>query len=209
MDRLLPELSGKGSDWGSNVKTRESGMPPEDLWQSFFDAKAILTKLGLDSNCGDVLEFGCGYGTFTVPAAQMIRGKVYALDIEPEMLAITRAKSMSADVKNVVLMLRDFVATGSGLADGSVDYVMLFNILHAEDPMVLLREAWRVLQHRGKLAIIHWNFDASTPRGPSMSIRPRPGQCRAWAEEVGFVAVSTTDVDLPPYHYGLVLEKGC
>jgi hypothetical protein len=51
-------------------------------------------------------------------------------------------------------------------------------------------------------------FDASTPRGPSMSIRPKPGQCRAWAEEVGFAAISPADIDLPPYHYGLVLEPG-
>ncbi len=189
------------------MKTRESGMPPEKLWQSFFDAKAILNKLGLDTNCGDVLEFGCGYGTFTIPAAQMIRGKVYALDIDVEMLTITESKAKLADVKNIVTMQRDFVEDGSGLADGSIDYAMLFNILHAEDPTVLLREAWRVLRPHGKLAIIHWNFDASTPRGPTMSIRPRPGQCRAWAENAGFVAISLSDIDLPPYHYGLLLVR--
>lgn len=36
-------------------------MPPEEMWQSFFDPIAVLTKLGLDTNCADVLEFGCGY----------------------------------------------------------------------------------------------------------------------------------------------------
>ena len=189
------------------MKTRESGMPPEEMWQSFFDPKAVLTKLGLDANCSDVLEFGCGYGTFTIPAAQMIRGKVYAMDIEPEMLAITGAKAKVAGAKNIELRQRDFVVNGSGLADSAVDYVMLFNILHAEERMALLCEAWRVLKPLGKLAIIHWNFDASTPRGPGMSIRPKPRQCRAWAEEAGFAAISPTDIDLPPYHYGLLLER--
>jgi SAM-dependent methyltransferase len=188
------------------MKTRESGMPPEEMWQSFFDSDGILTKLGLDSNCGDVLEFGCGYGTFTIPAAQRIRGTVYAIDIEPEMLAITGAKAKAVGAANIELLQRDFVVDGSGLADRTVDYVMLFNILHAQERMALLREARRVLRPHGKLAIIHWNFDASTPRGPSMSIRPKPGQCRAWAEEVGFAAISPSDIDLPPYHYGLVLE---
>lgn len=182
-------------------------MPPEEMWRSFFDPVAILTKLGLDANCGDVLEFGCGYGTFTIPAAQLIRGKVYAIDIEPEMIAITREKSKSLGVPNIDLMQRDFILDGSGLADRSVAYVMLFNILHAEERMVLLREAKRVLSPNGKLAVIHWNFDASTPRGPSMSIRPKPGQCRAWAEEVGFATTSPYDIPLPPYHYGLVMER--
>ena len=182
-------------------------MPSEEMWQSFFDPVRILNKLGLDASCRDVLEFGCGYGTFTIPAAQRIRGKVYAMDIEPEMLAITRAKADVDGVRNVELMQRDFVAEGSGLADGTVDYVMLFNILHAVERMALLREAWRVLEPSGRLAIIHWNYDASTPRGPSMSIRPQPGQCRAWAEEAGFAAISPSDIELPPYHYGLVFER--
>lgn len=188
------------------MKTRESGMPPEEMWQSFFDPNGVLTKLGLDSNCRDVLEFGCGYGTFTIPAAQRIRGTVYAIDIEPEMLAITGAKAKAVGAENIELLQRDFVVDGSGLADRTVDYVMLFNILHAQERMALLREARRVLRPHGKLAIIHWNFDASTPRGPSMSIRPKPGECRAWAEEVGFAAISPAEIDLPPYHYGLVLE---
>ena len=46
-----------------------------------------------------------------------------------------------------------------------------------------------------------------------MSIRPKPGECRTWAEEVGFVAISTCEIELPPYHYGLLLdavaEMGC
>lgn len=190
------------------MKTRESGMPSDELWQSFFDPKLVLTRLGLDSKCVDVLEFGCGYGTFTIPASQLVCGRVYAIDIEPKMIAITGAKSESLGIQNIELLQRDFVEEGSGVADNSVDYVMLFNILHAEERMVILHEARRVLRPNGKLAIIHWNFDASTPRGPNMSIRPKPGQCRAWALEAGFVPVLPADIDLPPYHYGVLLQRG-
>ena len=189
------------------MKTRESGMPPEEMWQGFFDPFAILTQLSLDANCGDVLEFGCGYGTFTIPAAGIVGGKVYALDLEPEMLTVTRSKADSANLHNIDVRQRDFVSEGTGLADQSVDYVMLFNILHAVERMELLHEAWRVLRPGGKLAIIHWNYDDSTPRGPSMSIRPKQGECRSWAEAAGFISLSPNDIDLPPYHYGLVLER--
>ena len=167
------------------MKTRESGMPEESVWVTFFTPEEVLHKLGLPSS-GDVVDFGCGYGTFTIPAARMISGTVHALDIEPEMVQATAAKAQEAGLNNVKTCLRDFVTEGTGLPDASVDYAMLFNILHAKRPDVLLREAPRGLKPGGKLGIIHWNYDPTMPRGPAMAIRPRPEQCRQWAESAGF-----------------------
>ena len=189
------------------MKTRESGMPDEALWSSFFTPEEVLAKLCLTPSCGDVVDFGCGYGTFTIPAARIVHGTVHALDIEAEMVAVTARKAAEAGLTNVRAERRDFVAEGTGLPDCSVDYAMLFNILHCEQPVALLREAWRVLRPSGLLAVIHWNPDPSTPRGPSMEIRPRPEQCRAWAESAGFHLHGPPRIDLPPYHYGLVLRK--
>ena len=53
------------------MKARESGMPEESVWAGFFAPETILRKLGLTSSCGDVVDFGCGYGTFTIPAARI------------------------------------------------------------------------------------------------------------------------------------------
>ena len=50
---------------------------------------------------------------------------------------------------------------------------------------------------------IHWNYDPTTPRGPSMSIRPRPEVCRQWLNQAGFT-VSGQIVNLPPVHYGIL-----
>lgn len=189
------------------MKTRESGMPEEKAWAAFFDPAAILARLGLDSEVGDLVEFGCGYGTFTIPAARVVAGCVHTFDIEPEMVERTRAKAAAAGLANVTASERDFVEDGLGLPDGSADYAMLFNILHARDPLALLRQAFCVLAPGGKLGIIHWRHDPTTPRGPPMNIRPTPAQCRAHAEEAGFRAVLPEPVDLPPYHYGLLLRK--
>lgn len=182
-------------------------MPEEGVWAGFFQPAAILGKLGLSAACGDLVEFGCGYGTFTIPAAKIVCGTVHALDLDPEMIAATEAAAAAAGLDNVRTRLRDFVAEGTGLPDSSVDYAMLLNILHAESPEVLLREAFRVLSSGGRLGIVHWNYDPTTPRGPSMEIRPRPEQCRGWAEQVGFRPLGPGIVDLPPYHYGMVLEQ--
>ena len=45
------------------------------------------------------------------------------------------------------------------------------------------------------------------PRGPSMDIRPKPEQCREWAERVGLQLAMPDKIDLPPYHYGWAMEK--
>ena len=103
--------------------------------------------------------------------------------------------------------MRDFMTEGTGLPDGCADYALVFNILHGEEPHVLLTEAARVLSSDGVLGIMHWRYDPITPRGPSLEIRPRPEQCRAWAEDVGFSADETEVIDLPPYHCGLVMRK--
>ncbi len=180
-------------------------MPEREMWERFFDPVKILTMLGINSQTGDVAEFGCGYGTFTIPAAKIIKGKIYAMDIEPEMIRITREEAKKNGLSNVQTVLLDFITEGSGLKDGSVDYAMLFNILHLEKPMVLINEARRILKAGGKLGIIHWNYDPATPRGPSINIRPKPEDCIKWAEEAGFR--NPIRYDLKPYHYGIVLEK--
>jgi len=189
------------------MKTRESGMPSEEMWQAFFSPSETLLALGLQKDMSDVTEFGCGYGTFTIPAAQIIRGTLHAFDIEADMIESTRGKAKQHDLSNVRLYQRDFVLNGTGLLDASVDYVMLFNILHAEAPDLLLAEAFRILHDDGTLGIMHWNYDPMTPRGPSMDIRPKPEQCAALAENTGFVIVQPL-VDLPPYHYGIIAKKG-
>ena len=125
------------------MKIRESGMPKEEEWNKFFDPIDALKLLGLSSSVMDVADFGCGYGTFTIPAAQIISGKIYAFDIEPEMIEVVKKKAKTLNLGNVKTILRDFVTTGSGLKDESVDYVFLFNILHFEKPYLLLNESYR------------------------------------------------------------------
>lgn len=189
------------------MKMRESGMPDEATWNRFFDTDAILFSLGIAGMEGDVVDFGCGYGTFSLTAAQMVRGRVYALDIEPEMIASTQAKARAKGLSNVRTLLRDFVRYGTGFGDATMSFAMLFNILHCAHPDDLLAEAYRVLAPGGHVGIIHWNHDPSTPRGPSMDIRPRPEQCMSWAESVGFRLAGPGLIDLPPYHYGLRMVK--
>jgi ubiquinone/menaquinone biosynthesis C-methylase UbiE len=121
------------------------------------------------------------------------------------MIEVVESKAKALSLNNVETILRDFLSDGSGLKGEWVDYVFLFNILHLEKPESLLKESYRILKAGGRVGIIHWNYDPKTPRGPPMNIRPRPEQCKRWAENVGFIFEKR--LDLKPYHYGLVLRK--
>lgn len=154
------------------------------------------------------MEFGCGYGTFTVALAPRVAGTLYALDIDPMMVGATSARAAHMGSCNITVEQRDFVAAGSGRSKGSVSFVMLFNILHIEDPLELLCEAHRILRDGGVATVIHWKHDIQTPRGPPSAIRPSPEQCRDWAERTGFRS-QRVSLQLPssPWHWGMWLQK--
>ena len=189
------------------MKVEDSGMPEVQVWESFFNPDSILSKLKLTPDLEEAIEFGCGYGTFTIPAARVIQGTLYAIDIEQAMLDFTNSSAQREKLLNVKCILRDFMSIGTGLADNSADYAMVFNILHTKNPVDLLKEAFRVLKVNGLVGIIHWNYDSTTPRGPAMDIRPNPEQCREWAVQAGFTPGNEGIIDLPPYHYGMTLVK--
>ena len=181
-------------------------MPDEHSWERLFDSRHVLRQLRLTRGNEEVVDFGCGYGTFSIAAARMTKGTIYALDIDPNMVAETASRAQQLGFANVRAIERDFLVNGTGLPVSSVDYVMLFNILHAEVVTGLLQEALRVLRPDGTLGVIHWIHDERTPRGPSLSIRPHPEQCAQWVAAAGF-QLSGPPIELPPYHYGLAGRK--
>jgi SAM-dependent methyltransferase len=182
-------------------------MPSAEQWESYFDAVGILRALGCAHWSGDAIEFGCGYGTFTIPIAQELSGTLYAIDIDPLMVAATAARVLQMGLKNVIVEQRDFVTEGCGRESQSATLALLFNILHIEDPIALLSEAHRVLRPGGLTAVIHWIYDERTPRGPPLDIRPRPEQCRAWGEEAGLRWLRDESLHGSPWHWGMLMQR--
>ena len=106
----------------------------------------------------------------------------------------------------MVCELRDCVNDGTGLPNNAVDYVMLFNILHAENPVDLLLEANRILVQGGKSGVTIGIIILQRREVLLMDIRPRPEQCQGWIQTAGFELIQPL-IDLPPYHYGIVAQK--
>lgn len=197
------------SRYGSIMKIRESGMPEESYWESLFDPVGFLETLGFSSGLESVADFGSGYGTFTLPLARYVRGSVYALDLELEMIEVLRDRAAQAGIANIIPLQRDLFLEGSGLAERSVDGVLIANLLHGEleENLRLLQEAHRVLRSGGRVAIIHWRRDLPTPRGPTLAFRPGSEQCSDWCIRIGFKKGSQEKHLLGLHHWGLVMRK--
>ena len=188
------------------MKVRDSGMPEETKWNDFFNVGFLLSELNIDSQINDLVEIGSGYGTFTLPTAKLINGKLFAFDIEDEMIETLSQKIEKEQIDNIVLTKKDILTHTTGLPDNSTDYVMLFNILHHESPLDFINEAYRILKPKGKIGIIHWRSDISTPRGPDLNIRPKPEQIASWFDKQRFQIEKQAFI-IEPYHFGLIISK--
>lgn len=77
-----------------------------------------------------VLDFGCGPGGFSLAAARIVgpEGVVYALDIQPLALESVRRAAARKGLGNVRLITGDRLP--SEVSEGSVDMVLLYDVLH-------------------------------------------------------------------------------
>lgn len=191
------------------MKGRESGMPEEAYWNTFFDADTIIRQLHCAPLGNEaVAEFGCGYGTFSMAVARKTRGTVYAFDIEQSMVEHVAIRCQQLTIENIICKQHDISIEGSGLEDDAVDHVMIYNLLHIEESPAFLKEASRILKPGASLSVIHWNYDPSTPRGPSMAIRPRPNDIIKMCVEQNFTLLSQPDIaSAAPHHYGMVFKR--
>jgi ubiquinone/menaquinone biosynthesis C-methylase UbiE len=122
----------------------------------------LLERIGIRRGQA-VLDFGCGYGMYTIPVAKIVgeQGRVYALDKDKEALDTLMKKAGSACLINIERM------ETSGeleieLADETVDVVLLFDVFHsfyfpqAGDRRRLLGEICRIMKPSAFLSISVW-----------------------------------------------------
>lgn len=143
-----------------------------------------------------VLELGPGPGTFTFAAAKRAgpEGQVYAVDIQPQMIAKLEAEIKRRGVSNVSPKVAS--AYELPLPDQSVDRAFMITVLcEIPDRQRALGEIKRVLKPDGLLAVGEALFDPDYPRRRTVI---------AWCRQAGFELVGNYGSWL---HYLLVFRQ--
>lgn len=173
--------------------------PERRRWQ---DPEAILDAFGVVAGMA-LADVGCGTGFFALPAAARVgrEGRVYAVDMQEEMLWGLQDRLREAGVRNVlpVLSLEDLIP----LPEASVDATLLVNALHELRGDGGLQEVLRILRPGGVLGVVDWKKEAME-RGPPLDHRLSLEEALARLEGLGF---RVEVVEVGPYHYGVRAEK--
>ena len=122
-------------------------------------SKEVLERVGIREGCV-VLDFGCGSGTYTIPAARLAgsRGRVYALDKDKVALGGLGRKALKEGLRNIETILSSDMDTG--LSDECVDAVLLHDVIHLIDERAaLFGEMYRVLKPDGLVSMYPMHVD--------------------------------------------------
>ena len=136
------------------------------------DPREFLAASGLSERQA-VVDFGCGPGFFTLPAATIVGplGRVYAVDVEQKMLDLVGRTATSNGHQNVHTVL----STGQGvpLADGIADFAICVLVLHYPEDLAgrvgIAREIARLVRPAGALLIVNWTPQEGDDNGSRLS----------------------------------------
>lgn len=171
----------------------------------FLNPNQILEQLNLKENI-TAADFGCGSGGWTIPLAKFLeRGKVYALDILPEPLAVLKNKISLEGLTNVKVKQSDLEKEkGSGLPNNHFDLVLIPNILfQSKNKKAIIVEAKRIVKQIGQIVIIDWKKES--PFGPNKKNIALVAEIKKIAKTIGLKEKQTLNAG--DYHYCLVFGK--
>ena len=186
-------------------------MPDADWWQALWpDPAKIFMEMGVAPGVV-AIDLCCGDGLFTVPLAHVAK-RVYAIDIDPVMLNHARARIAEARADNCEFVVADAL-TVDAVVPEPVDYVFLANTFHGvPDQLGLAQSVAAALKLKGLFGIINWHrrpreetVVLGQPRGPKTEMRIEANDVAAIVKRAGLSLNRT--IELPPYHYGIVLSK--
>jgi ubiquinone/menaquinone biosynthesis C-methylase UbiE len=149
-----------------------------------------------------VADIGAGSGYFTLRLARAVGplGRVYAVDVSPEMIRHLNRRVRDAKVGNVVTVLSD--ADDPLLPDASVDRAVIVDTWHhVEDRPAYLGRLKRVLRPGGQ--VVHIDFQKKDlPVGPPVAMKIAREDLVREMEGAGFRLAA--EHAFLPYQYFLV-----
>jgi len=180
----------------------------------FTDPDKIVSILPLREGMS-VADLGSGSGILTLKIAERIRGggeyaqssgKVYALDVQKELLLRMKKEAELKRIKNIEIIWADLERPGgSHLKDEAVDLAIISNILfQVDDKNTFLDEVRRIVKREGQVALIDWS-DSFNNLGPTPDRIITKETGKNLMEKKGFNFVK--DMELSDHHWGSIFKK--
>jgi len=125
------------------------------------EAKILMKKIGIKPDY-KIIDFGCGYGHYTIPCALALNntGKVFAIDRHNISFGWIKTKSDMFNLQNIELIKTN----GSNVIDfpdKSINIILFYDVLHGGNNRLqaLLKEGHRVLKKGGILSTLNFDSD--------------------------------------------------
>ena len=184
----------QGAAWLERADRDEEQRPDE-----------VIRTMGLRD--GDVVaDVGAGTGYFTRRLAWAVapRGRVYAVEIQPEMIALLKQGVEKAGLTNVVPVLG--TAEDPRLPPAALDWILLVDVYHElQQPKAVLAKMREALKPTGRVALVEYRLEGPTALHIRKEHRMSPKQVLAEWEPAGFRLAARHEF-LPTQHF-FVFEK--
>jgi ubiquinone/menaquinone biosynthesis C-methylase UbiE len=167
--------------------------PARDQWQM---PERVIQALNLQPG-QSVADIGAGTGYFSVRLARAVpAGTVYAVDIEPSMLAHIRKRAEAEHLKNIVAV--QAAANGPNLPQ-PVDVVLIVDTYHhLPNRVAYFQHLKKSLKPSARVAIV--DFRKDSPEGPPVEFRFTAEQIENEMRQAGFQVDARHDF-LPRQHF--------
>lgn len=179
--RIAPVMGVGGADWLERSE-REMEEHPD----------AALDAIGIKPGMV-VADVGAGTGYMTLRMAKRVgpAGKVYGVDVQPEMLRRLRQNAAKEKLVNVETVLG--TEADPKLPAGKLDLILLVDVYHEfSQPQKMLQRMRQALKPDGRLVLLEYRKE-----DPSVPIRP---EHKMSVQEV------KTEVEAEGFHMDQVLE---
>lgn len=170
--------------------------------------KPEVTVAAMSLRDGDVVaDIGAGTGFYSRRLARAVApsGKVYANDIQPEMLERLQELAAREGITNIVPVLG--TETDLNLPAGTFDWVLLVDVYHEfQQPGVMLRKIREALKPNGRVALVEYRLEGSSASHISLEHRMSVEQVTAEWTAGGFLLERTIE-ELPSQHLFILTTR--
>ncbi|HZT35056.1 MAG TPA: methyltransferase domain-containing protein [Nitrososphaera sp.] len=173
----------------------------------FSDPGHNIDQLGL-SDGAVVADFGSGSGYYAIAAGRAVAptGKVYAIDVQKDLLERLKKEAQREHVTNIEVLTGNLERLGgSKIREGSCDVVIASNILFMlDDKKSFLNEAKRILKMNGRFLLIDWAASFSQ-MGPHPDHVVYKDDAIKLCASVGLSL--DREINAGSHHYGIIFRK--